>query len=527
MFKPSEKMFFLCTMQNEATSKVVDFLQKYFETTGIIMNSIEELIMASTKSEKIIIVGSDWLKISEELKSLGYAPFKDYIPDWIISSTDKYGRIIYETIIKKSLEQKTALEEYVNFMSINQKIAIFHGNCQISTISKILSTSSDFKEEYTLIFVPPVHVIRWSSVNENAFSLLLPHANLFIYQNVKEGPGYSKWMSTEYIKTQLQKKCITIAIPNTYFGGYFPQYTRNENRPMFGSKYNRVGIVPYGDLKINTLVEEGRSEDEIEKLLQSDNLFKKDEVEKNCKDSLAELKHREELCDVKISDFIEDNYKKKYLFYTINHPTKEVLREVTKRIADKLGYKDDLETKEVAADSNIQQFIYPSVKKHLKLTFPEKRFALCLLFNPNTMDVGEYVRAYKYFYYPNRWKWDDEWMSDVPRSIDVSAEVKLNAGYIRERSPKVMTINEGTVHLALYLNKLKEIPNLEVAEVPEHYAPEKNYVIPLHVIGKGVFPATIDTNGKIRFNLKTGTSEDIIVVDTTWNIKYREKEKRL
>ena len=49
------------------------------------------------------------------------------------------------------------------------------------------------------------------------------------------------------------------------------------------------------------------------------------------------LKTKEKTCDIKIVDYILENYKSKMLFYTPNHPSYFIFKEMSKSILEKLN----------------------------------------------------------------------------------------------------------------------------------------------------------------------------------------------
>ena len=73
--------------------------------------------------------------------------------------------------------------------------------------------------------------------------------------------------------------------------------------------------------------------------IEREDFFSTDAVYKAVEQSLLELKKREEDVDVVISDYISENYDKRQLFYSFNHPINEVLVEYVWRILDFLGLR--------------------------------------------------------------------------------------------------------------------------------------------------------------------------------------------
>lgn len=64
-----------------------------------------------------------------------------------------------------------------------------------------------------------------------------------------------------------------------------------------------------------------------------------DAVIANAENSIHELYLREKYCDIKITDFIEENYKEEQLFYSPNHPNERLINEYVNRMIEYLGYK--------------------------------------------------------------------------------------------------------------------------------------------------------------------------------------------
>ncbi|MBW4464201.1 MAG: hypothetical protein KME07_02020 [Pegethrix bostrychoides GSE-TBD4-15B] len=83
---------------------------------------------------------------------------------------------------------------------------------------------------------------------------------------------------------------------------------------------------------------------------------------------LSELRTREKNCNVKISDYLESNACKSYLFYSLNHPVNDVLRELCSRILNYYELSNDLKIRVKPYLSNYRLPIYPFVSKALGLS---------------------------------------------------------------------------------------------------------------------------------------------------------------
>lgn len=259
----------------------------------------------------------------------------------------------------------------------------FIGTCQIKAISDILSENEQFCSKYNIKNVTEVHK---SSINEIEKLFKRKDIDLFICQPIST--NYRKGIiSTERLLQNF--KCEIIMIPFIYFDGYFPgiSYLYDEN----GNKVQKYGL-NYYDKNIlnhvleninfnkveNYLIENHNFEENlkrIEFLINDTDYYGKKECIRKVEASLKKLEIRElfpydykKPVDVKISDFIRENYKNKRLFFTMNHPTDEVLYEITNRIMKKLNLNSvKFKQKDFLKDTIFP--IYPCVKEKLDLKF--------------------------------------------------------------------------------------------------------------------------------------------------------------
>lgn len=111
---------------------------------------------------------------------------------------------------------------------------------------------------------------------------------------------------------------------------------------------------------------------ELVEYIKAQNFISKDEVLAGVEKSFEELKKREWACDIHMSDFVVDNYKRQ-IFYSPNHPTQNVLLELSRRILNFMDISDTsfkntdwlLSEKNSLMGQDIP--IYPKVKEILGL----------------------------------------------------------------------------------------------------------------------------------------------------------------
>ena len=165
---------------------------------------------------------------------------------------------------------------------------------------------------------------------------ILKQADIFIYQPIDKKHGiYSTDTSVKNnIMSYLSSNCkiisfpyiynssLWILIPPSHIDGYIGNY------PDINKYINKE---PIEKLKIM-----GYTLDEVLEMY-SKNLIDFDYKNRFNK-CIKILKEKEELCDVKVCDFIKKNIKKHKLFYTQNHPTNCILIHCVNQILSILGY---------------------------------------------------------------------------------------------------------------------------------------------------------------------------------------------
>ena len=119
--------------------------------------------------------------------------------------------------------------------------------------------------------------------------------------------------------------------------------------------------------------------------------------------SFQELKRREWACDVKISDYINENFRDRQIFFNPNHPSPAILVELSRRILRFIGMRSDnfLELPKMIDDENPDWSlygqdvpIYPSVKKFFDFQSEPKTFWANRYFWDFHGDFRDFSREY-------------------------------------------------------------------------------------------------------------------------------------
>lgn len=192
---------------------------------------------------------------------------------------------------------------------------------------------------------------------------------MFIYQN--NGASYGEKSSTDFLLKMLKPNCLKISFPNSYYKGYNPETTY--------LKHNGIIVKRFCDYHDSNVIKDyllGKSESDVVSSILDIEYYSNDFIWENAKNSLSELRKREIITDINISDFIEENWTKIKLFHSMNHPTNLVLLEVADRILTNLGLPK-LNTAE--RNSHCEEYlgivhlvIYKSFSKILSFEFSDE-----------------------------------------------------------------------------------------------------------------------------------------------------------
>jgi len=215
---------------------------------------------------------------------------------------------------------------------------LFIGICQLEAVAKILLTVPTFAsiyqdyKIYTIFTLEPTEMER--ILNEE-----VPKADLVISQPVSKYYKNNPIFSSVVLRNKISKGAKHLIMANCYFTGYDPC-------PFQSTNLNKEIIIKDGMSYFPSLSLEQILDGDIQEACKrwcALDAYTIDELNRNIENTLTELKSREQKifeedfpADIIISDFITNNYKKKYLFHTYNHPTNELLYELVIRILDRL-----------------------------------------------------------------------------------------------------------------------------------------------------------------------------------------------
>ena len=464
--------------------------------------SFEDCIrQAQEEKIKIVVVGKKWKNFLDILSSHRLLSHQHILFDWMPNE----NMVNYEELYEMAKRGGYTVFDYIFVISLFKKITCVYGNQQSKRLAMMLGDSPLGKENI-ILYISSEKKINFENETElNSGSVeLFSH---FLYQT-----EYNIFNTIDKIKNDLNRDCISLSFPNLFFSGYFPQLTSNSNNVLLKSAYNEKGIVPFGDIIIQNMIEDGLTDDEIFESAMDLNLYDTAFVHHVLSESISKMYNDEDGSNIKIADYVRNNYKEECLFNSPDSPSNTLLLELCKKIITTLGHSDKYETRAYEEDNNFEMIIYPSVKTHLGLKFTKDKYHLCKNYDPVPIGKIGYIRQYRLFCYPETIK---KVYSEMSR--DISSEIKMDKTYLTMRKPSLMTISGSTVHLSLYLNMLTDLKDVRVMSIPERYAPPSSCILLAFIINGPHRPLELTTKGELIFNITTGKKETLIV-NATWNI---------
>lgn len=355
-----------------------------------------------------------------EKKLCGKLDIKPYSKTFF--SKDTYIVVCGEYAFKTVSHQMTAdgFEMFVDFndyqivkaVIAEKKIVLFRGSCILRDAYESLLKVPAFNEQYQGIFVQDKQA---STKYENPllkYAALICEYYIYSYRIMSTAPIYILQ------KDELAEGCKTISVSNQTFSGYWPQadpdithrnpywiHTYNSKRDRFF--YHNMFL--YSDLVINELIEQGESKEEIIKKISSDDFLDEKVIDRNLRRAFKSMQIADRGADVKMADYVMENYKAKRVYQNFEHMDKCVIWEYVRQILDKMGL-DIGETYELEDEAPRYNHngsdipIYPCVIKYLGLNWINRGDKYEVVFYDKVMllTFDEYIEKYIDYVFTSR-----------------------------------------------------------------------------------------------------------------------------
>ena len=218
---------------------------------------------------------------------------------------------------------------------------LFYGNCQMPVLCKTLNLD---KTKYNQTVIECFN----TSMLDSEFNMYVSQADIIIMTLIEDNYRNKPFLSTTSVVYHAKKTCKIIILNNFYFSFYYVD-SKTINTPGETNPYHHKSL--FDCYKNNNTIDFY-----IDNYVNNKNLKTKDELETIANKSLDELNNRYDVImlhkqmspnkliySVPISQFIKDYYKQQLLFYTNNHPSKNLFQYVCEEILVILNVKNTID----------------------------------------------------------------------------------------------------------------------------------------------------------------------------------------
>lgn len=303
-------------------------------------------------------------------------------------------------MISKQLREK-GLEEfkdYIFYEWVYKKLVLLHGNCHMAIISSFLLSSGAFDNQFSIYPNLPICENKEGKIEE----AVLENSDVWIHEDIRPDNEFSYTLSDEYMRTWFRTDVIEITIPHLFGLGkaFFPQSEWNHRNKKIENGRDTNGMFPHADKVIDQCVKQGMGKADIMKYCMSDTAIDRNEIENNFRIYINKMRTREQKWDIKIVDYILENYRARKLFYDMGHPVNEILEVISSAILEKLGIIDECITVYESMDFH-EEPVYPIVRKVLNLNWSDGliRKSKAGKKAGNEMNFKEYIEEYLWWCY--------------------------------------------------------------------------------------------------------------------------------
>lgn len=196
---------------------------------------------------------------------------------------------------------------------------IVYGNCQAEAVASILRAAG----------APHLRVLYLRSFDEPgdspaqlALTDVVQCALLWEQHDELHPFPYKEWLAPE---------CRVVRFPAADFNALWPFTCVNPFVRLDPPKYP-FGRFPYGDRAILDCLDACEGADDVWNCYEGTSQQRTPDLDRFLALETARLQARDSKCDVKLAGYIIDNFRRRRLFWTVNHPSSELLAEVTKRL---------------------------------------------------------------------------------------------------------------------------------------------------------------------------------------------------
>lgn len=273
---------------------------------------------------------------------------------------------------------------------MEKRTLIVYGNCQAEAIGHILTKLPRLTERFEVAYLRSFHDHsgKWQELDESTVA----GCSLLLHQR---GPRAFPY------RAHLPEGSRVITFPSLDCMFLWPFHCENPyNRPE-PPEYP-FGRLAYGDRVILDCLEKGMPPDDVIAFYLNSWDEYAPELDRFFELESARLDARDRYCEVKIGNFVLNEFRNRQLFWTVNHPRKALIYELVARLLQAgLPDAEGMAAEQVSALADIHFGtdplgelhipVHPSVAQHFRLRWysADERYG----FSNNRVAYTEYFRS--------------------------------------------------------------------------------------------------------------------------------------
>jgi len=270
---------------------------------------------------------------------------------------------------------------------------LFYGNCQLYAVEKTLNLSPKKFKTFT--------IMCWlGEIDKNYFTDIIKTCDIIITQPINDNYRDVDYLSTSYIINNAKQNCKIIIFDSCYFNFYYFDLTYK----MFNDKMLNKPIDYHYYKMMECYNDDLPIEHYIDNYANNIDFITSEELESIAENSLNELNNRSEntknkynsenIYVISIYRFVKNNYKKKLLFYSMNHPTKYLFHYICEKIAKILEIKNTIDYDIDVLAKDTKCILYKCIQKNVN--FDINDYLPLVLGKNNIYDITKlYYDTYK------------------------------------------------------------------------------------------------------------------------------------
>ena len=314
----------------------------------------------------------------------------DYVSThFIIVAAESYP--LYEEVKSKYLGGLEEWNDFIWSQCFRKKVVVMNANCYGDAVNAYLQHSETFCNEYMIFPLPPIQRNEKGEIDIS----LLQHTDLYIHQDIRAENQFGYKLSDEYIKQFLPVGVKDICIPNLVDMG---QWMYPNLNPSKFWKADRYVTVMGGDTILDEAVSRYDTFEQI-KTFWLNYRYEDEQLEEMFIVCMNKMKVREENWDIKVYNFIRENYRKIPCYTDSRHISNYVMRIIGRQVANLLGLSD-IDDDTFAFTEGFRPPLLNCVSEYFNLDFQVPRQTREDYLGKKVADeVDDYIKAYCYGFY--------------------------------------------------------------------------------------------------------------------------------